>query len=198
MSLNLKEGKKMFLHTCPVTLPCLFLSELKSWSQPKIIYLGYQSSWKSVFFWCGLPSVRLCGWPPSPPNFTPVPVPQRCSRRSRGTQGVAREQYGCGLRVTSQPQKGRVLSSQCGCDLEMRGFSETRCNPHLRVFLPPCLIRVQYPPNEYSRSCLFCVCVCMCVWVGADGLNWELSNIPRRKPLFVSLCLSTRAYSFPS
>lgn len=25
------------------------------------------------------------------------------------------------------------------------------------------------------------VCVCMCVWVGADGLNWELSSVPWRR-----------------
>lgn len=52
-----------------------------------------------------------------------------------------------------------------------RGFSETRCNPHLRAFLPPCLIRVQYPPNEYSRSCLFCFCVCGCGWEPAGSIG---------------------------
>lgn len=64
----------------------------------------------------------------------------------------------------------RMLSSQCACS---KANAETRCNPHLRVFLPPCLIRVQYPPNEYSRSCLLCVCMsaCACGWERMESVG---------------------------
>lgn len=38
-------------------------------------------------------------------------------------------------------------------------FLEGRCDSHLRVFIPPHLITVQYPLNKCSCSC-FCLCVC--------------------------------------
>lgn len=77
---------------------------------------------------------------------------------------------GCGQRVMLQLQNGRVCSSQCGCNMEKQGFLETRCNPHLRAFLPPRLIRVQYPPNEYSHSSVF-------VRVHVGGRRWAQLGI---------------------
>lgn len=173
MSFIVKEGGKK--SSCIFTigpvghLVLFFLSERKSWNQPTEIYLPVKQEDCLYVVWIAVCSLV---WMASrSPNFTP----QRCRSRSRRTQGVGWVAVGVvGL------QKGRVPSSQCGCNVEKQRFSERRCNPHLRVFLPPCLITVQYPLNKYFRSCLFCVCVCVCicVLVGANGLNWELSSIP--------------------
>lgn len=144
---------------------------------------------------------------PSPPNFTPAPAPQRCSRRSRRTQGAGPVAVGVWAEsdVTVAERESVIIPMWL-----RRGetrVSETRCNPHLRVFLPPCLIRVQYAPNEYSRSCLFCVCVCVCAcgWepMGSIGnyvafpgesLFFFLSVYPQEHPHFRVSCTDSTAH----
>lgn len=93
-----------------------------------------QSSRKSVFSWCGLPSVHLCGWLPSLPNFTPALTLQRCSRRSRWAQGVGSVAVGVWAEcdVTDAERESVIIPLWL-----RRGearVSESRCNPHLCSF----------------------------------------------------------------
>lgn len=104
----------------------------------------------------------------------------RLQQRLRGAVGGAEErrvwgrwQCGCVHQWHHSRRKDVLSSSQCGCNMENDGFPTSRCNPHLCSFFPPCLIRVQYPPNEYSQSCL--LFVCMWVWVG--GCKWAQLGI---------------------
>lgn len=92
-------------------LVLFFLSERKSWNQPTEIYLPVKQEDCLYVVWIAVCSLV---WMASrSPNFTP----QRCRSRSRRTQGVGWVAVGVvGL------QKGRVPSSQCGCNVEKQRF----------------------------------------------------------------------------
>lgn len=80
-------------------------------------------------------------------------APLRCCMKNRGMRGVvvvvSSGGVGVGSDITTPARRDNIYIPvwlQHG----WASVWETRCNPHLHVFLPPCLIRVQCPPNEHS------------------------------------------------
>lgn len=116
-----KETKK---HLCfyiwsHSALDIFFLSELTGWSRPAGMHLPVKQEERLLPVWIAC----LCGQLSSLTNFAPAPGATEVlyeEQRNVGCWVVS--SGGVGLGVTSQLQKGTVVTSQCGCNRDKREF----------------------------------------------------------------------------